>query len=102
MVRFLLGGDNPILPLVYDDFLESGVTSMEKRLNFDAWPNEFTVGPVNVRVKCTEPWITKDKAVSSEVGDIELFHDFLISSGYEEVEVVCNASSFVVGAVNVL
>ena len=74
---------------------------MEQRFDFNAWPNEFTFGPVNVGVKGAEPWVTKDKSISSKVRDVESFRDFLISSGYEEVEVVGDASGFVVSAVNV-
>jgi hypothetical protein len=60
LVRFLLGGNNPILFLVYDEFLELGVTSVEQRFNFNTWPNKLAAGPVNVGVKGSEPWVTED------------------------------------------
>jgi hypothetical protein len=39
--------------------------------------------------------------VISKVCDIESFYDILISLGYKEVKVVCNASGFVICAINV-
>ena len=74
---------------------------MEQCFNFNAWPNEFTLRPVNIGVKGAEPWVTKDKSISSKVRDVKSFRNFLISSGHEEVEVVGDASGFVISAVNV-
>jgi hypothetical protein len=48
-----------------------------------------------------EPWVSKDEAISSKVGNIESFCDFLIFLEYEEVEVVRNASGLIVSAINV-
>jgi len=59
-------------------------------------PNEFTIGPINFWVKCAEPGVTEDQPVASKVCDVESFCNFLISLGYEEVEVVGDASSFIV------
>ena len=48
-----------------------------------------------------EPWVSKDHSVRSEVCDIKAFGAFLSSSGYKEVEVVCNLPRFVKGSVDV-
>ena len=48
-----------------------------------------------------EPWVTKNEVIGSKVHNIESFRNFLIFLGYEKVEVVGNASSFIVYAVNV-
>ena len=59
-------------------------------------PNEFVFGPINLQVKSMEPRVTKDQPITAEVHDIESFSDFLIPLGYEEVEVMGDASSFIV------
>ena len=41
------------------------------------WINEFTVRPVNVGVKGTELWISKNQLISFKVHDIEAFHVLL-------------------------
>ena len=64
-------------------------------------PNEFTIGPVNLWIKCAELGVTKDQSVASKVCDVESFCNFLISSGYKEVKVVGDASSFIIWAINV-
>ena len=59
-------------------------------------PNEFTLGPIDFWVKGVEPGVTEDQSICAKVRDIESFHDFLISSGYKEVEVMGDASSFII------
>ena len=59
-------------------------------------PNEFALRPVNLQVKCMELRVIKDQPIATKVHDIESFCDFLVSLGYEEVEVVSNTSGFIV------
>ena len=65
-------------------------------------PNEFTVGPINLQIKSMEPGVSKDQSVTAKVCDVESLCDFFIPLGYEEVEVMGDASGLVIGPVNVL
>jgi len=74
---------------------------MEQCLDFHRWANEFTVWPINVRVKGAEQWVSEDHSIRSEVCDVKVFGAFLSSAGYKEVEVVCDLPRFVKGSINV-
>jgi hypothetical protein len=58
--------------------------------------------PVKARVEVVQPGVSKNKAIPSEVGDIESFGDLLVSTGDEEVEEMCDLAGLVRGSIDVM
>ena len=78
------------------------IFAVEKGFDFNFWTSEFRIGPVDVGLEFLTPWVSENKMIFSQIGDVEGYSFLFVPFADHKVTDVGDHSTFICCPINVM